>query len=91
MAYSICWIRHVGPVLRPPRSLDLTLMLHFRIGQSQGTGKGRRSDNADLVAHLHASCTTLDNALLQRVHSSIPQHTQACLNLHRAYVEHLSL
>ncbi|GFX88412.1 hypothetical protein TNCV_2278801 [Trichonephila clavipes] len=71
----------VGPVLWPPRSPDLRLLDispyagHLKELVYWGTSL------MDLVARLHAACTSVDTVLLRLVHSSIPRHSQICFSL----------
>ncbi|GBN96819.1 hypothetical protein AVEN_183665-1, partial [Araneus ventricosus] len=43
----------------------------------------------DLVARLHAACTSVDPAMLQRVMTAIPRRAQACLDMHGGHFGHL--
>ncbi|GBL77170.1 hypothetical protein AVEN_12794-1 [Araneus ventricosus] len=43
----------------------------------------------DLVARLHAACTWVDPATLQRVMRAIPRRAQACLDMHGGHFGHL--
>ncbi|GBM77684.1 hypothetical protein AVEN_28574-1 [Araneus ventricosus] len=43
----------------------------------------------DLVARLHAACTWVDPATLQRVMRAIPWRAQACLDMHGGHFGHL--
>ncbi|GBO31699.1 hypothetical protein AVEN_1213-1 [Araneus ventricosus] len=43
----------------------------------------------DLVARLHAACTSVDPAMMQRVMTAIPWCAQACLDMHGGHFEHL--
>ncbi|GBO41050.1 hypothetical protein AVEN_189746-1 [Araneus ventricosus] len=43
----------------------------------------------DLVARLHAACTSVDPAMLQHVMTAIPRRAQACLDMHGGHFEHL--
>ncbi|GFS67104.1 uncharacterized protein TNCV_3416041 [Trichonephila clavipes] len=45
----------------------------------------------DLVARLHATCTSVDTALLRRVQSSIPRRAQAYLDMHDGHFAHQPL
>ncbi|GFW45329.1 uncharacterized protein TNCV_4734361 [Trichonephila clavipes] len=65
----------------------------FTCGHSQGIGASRCSDQTqrNLVASLHAICSSVDTALLRGVHSSIPLRAQASFDVHDEHFEHLPL
>ncbi|GFV41402.1 hypothetical protein TNCV_3090121 [Trichonephila clavipes] len=48
----------------------------------------KETTQTDLVARLHAACTSVDSALLQPVQSSISQRAQTYLDMHGRHFEH---
>ncbi|GFT96290.1 hypothetical protein TNCV_3907221 [Trichonephila clavipes] len=64
----------------------------FRMVLSQGFDVSKLvTTQAEIVAHLFPACTSVDPALLQRVHPSLPRHAQTCPDMHGRHFEHLFL
>ncbi|GBN84190.1 hypothetical protein AVEN_229214-1 [Araneus ventricosus] len=79
MEYPGRWIGRGGPVLWPPRSPDLTPLDFFLWGHlKELVYRDIVTTQMDLVARLHAACTSVDPAMLQRVMTAIPRRAQAC-------------
>ncbi|GBM94737.1 hypothetical protein AVEN_45887-1 [Araneus ventricosus] len=90
MEYPGSWIGRGGPVLRPPRSPYLTPLDFFLWGHlKELVYRDVVTTQMDFVARLHAACTSVDPAMLQRVMTAIPRRAQACLDMHGGHFEHL--
>ncbi|GFT30320.1 hypothetical protein TNCV_2376241 [Trichonephila clavipes] len=62
------------------------------MGHSQRIGVSRRCDEqTDLLARLHATCTSVDTTQLRTGHSSFPRGAQASRDMHGGHFEHLPL
>ncbi|GFU18165.1 hypothetical protein TNCV_2033241 [Trichonephila clavipes] len=83
------WIGLVAPILWQPRSPDHPF-LNFYMGQSEGICVLRCIDFLNGL-HLHADCTSVNNALMCGEHSSVPQHALAWIDMHSGYFEYLHL
>ncbi|GBL81889.1 hypothetical protein AVEN_50489-1 [Araneus ventricosus] len=74
----------------PPRSPDLTPLDFILWGHLKKlVYRDVVTTQMDLVARLHAACTSVDPAMLQRVMTAIPRSAQACLDMHGGHFEHL--
>ncbi|GFW94759.1 uncharacterized protein TNCV_4247991 [Trichonephila clavipes] len=90
MTYPGLWIKRGIPLLCPPRSLDLTPLSYFPMRPSEGISAwGRNDSQTDLVAHLHAACTSVETMLLRRGYSFIQRRAQAYLDMPGRHFEHL--
>ncbi|GFY30729.1 uncharacterized protein TNCV_3118891 [Trichonephila clavipes] len=74
IAYSGRWIERQGPVLWPPRSPDLTPLVFFLWGHlKELVYRDVVTTQMNLVARLHAACTSVDPAVLRYVMTAIPR------------------
>ncbi|GBN06817.1 hypothetical protein AVEN_115949-1 [Araneus ventricosus] len=90
MEYSGRCIRRGGPVLWPSLSPDLTPLDFFLWDHlKELVYRDVVTTQMDLVARLHAACTSVDHAMLQRVMTAIPRRSQACLDMHGRHYERL--
>ncbi|GBL89022.1 hypothetical protein AVEN_255173-1 [Araneus ventricosus] len=90
MQYPGRWIERGGLVLWPPRSPDLAPLDFFLWGHlKELVYRDVVTTQMDLVARLHAACTSVDPSMLQRVMTAIPRRAQACLDMYGRHFEHL--
>ncbi|GFW39780.1 uncharacterized protein TNCV_2419461 [Trichonephila clavipes] len=90
ITYPGRWIGRQGPILWPPRSPDLTPLIFFLWDHlKELVYRDVVKTQMDLVARLHAACTSVDPAVLRHVMTAIPWHAQACLDMHGGHFEHL--